>query len=111
MKWIFDKVTAALEEFAQKNIFSLFDECYTYAWSDASGFVYPPMDTFRANPQQIEEVNQRLMKRLKSICESHPLFELLILSRKVPISVASAFLQNMDLADLLNHPRFVKLSS
>ncbi len=93
MRWIFDTVTATLEDFVQKNILSLFDECYDYAWSDASRLVYPKMDVFRDNPQQIEEVNQRLMKRMKSICENYPLFKLLILSRKVPISVASGFFQ------------------
>jgi hypothetical protein len=90
---MFDTVTAALEEFAQKNILSLFDECYDYAWGDTSRLVYPKMDAFRDDPQQIEEVNQRLMKRIQSICENYPLFKLLILSRKVPISVASAFFQ------------------
>jgi hypothetical protein len=90
MRFIFDTVTCCSGRIRPKNILSLFDECYDYAWSDSSRLVYPKMGAFRDDPQRIEKVNQRLMKRIQSICESHPLFELLILSRKVPISVASA---------------------
>lgn len=93
MRAIFDTVTAALEEFAQKNILSLFDECYHYAWGDHSLLVYPEVNAFRDNPQRVEEVNRRLMKKIQSICESYSLFKLLILSRKIPISVAGGFFQ------------------